>query len=579
MTEGETEKTGRRSFLLKTLGLSGAYWGYRRRLLGRSEKSRSPFAEIQGTDCVQELLEDAFSIYTGRSDGNTFSRLIITNGAQKQFFINDNVWWKYTDFQCNYHGTYGWRPFFNKGYRAIDRNTWQACFRFQVNKTLQGYFRKVEKAPKIPPINWLPGSFDPYGRNPYPFDANAFQPTVYSVMWYYSNIFVDPKTKRVVTEDASEHAENTDYPLMNCITATDYLLWERDKNGAATYLPKIDAFLEALRKRCEDSSGLLWVGTQGSQIEFCHYRFRYPGHTHVYLLKVFRNMHQVARMAGQHDLADKYGERSERLERQLRNFIEDGKWFVGGLEDAAGKIRLGSGLLDKSPSSYFDAWHNLNATVLHIADEKLCRSIVERVASIPAMTANHLTLINYPARPREEIDPNHGGFPHAGQHVDGGWFWMCAAGALYAYTRSCRRDLLDRLAELLSDHEHHYSIDYYNQYGANKASQWPERGHISYSVTCAGSFGMLFRALFDLQVFADTLEVTPRLPLACEHLRTKAPVYYGGKRIYFSIRNGEGAIRSVRLNGKSYARHNGASVRLPHEILEVKNLVEIETQA
>lgn len=574
-----SETTGRRFFLLKTLGLSGAYWGSQLGLLGRSQKAGSAFADLKGTDRVRELLEIAFGIYAGRPDGNTLAKLIVTNDARKQFFVNDNVWWKYTDFQCNYHGTYGWRPFLNEAYRKIDRNTWQACFRFQVNKTLQDYFKKVEKAPKIPPANWLPGSFDPYGRNPYPFDANSNHPTVNSVMWYYSNIFVDPKTKRVKTEDAAEHAENTDYPLMNCVSATDYLLWERDRSGVAVYAPKIDAFIEALRDRCEDSSGLLWVGTQGSQIEFCHYGFRYPGPTHVYLLKVFRNMHQVARMADLQNLADKYGDLSEKLERRMRNFIEGGKWLVGGLKDAAGKIRIGNGQLDGSPSSYFDAWHNLNAAVLHVADDKLCESIAERVASIPAMIDNHLTLINYPARPREEIDPNHNGFPHAGQHVNGGWFWMCAAGALYAYTRSRRGDLLDRLAELLSDHEHHYSIDYYNHYGANKASQWPERGHDSYSVTCAGSFGMLFRALFDLQVSADSLEVSPRLPLACEHLKTKAPIYYGGKTIYFSIRNGKGVIRSVKLNGKSYQRHDGARLRLPYEILEAKNLVDIEIQA
>jgi hypothetical protein len=366
---------------------------------------------------------------------------------------------------------------------------------------------------------------------------------------------------------------------MNCITATDYLLWERDVAQASFYLPKIHAFLEALREHCQDSSGLLWVGTQGSQIEFCHYRYRYPGHTHVYLLKVYRSMQQVARMAGRNDLADRYAERSEQLEQKMACFIEDGKWLVGGLQGAAGQVRLGTGALDGSRSSYFDAWHNVNAVVLHIADEKLSRSIVEKIAKIPALTANHLTLINYPARPKEEIDPNHGGFPQPGVHVNAGWFWMCAAGALYAYTRTRRTDLLGRLEELLSDYHHHYSIDYYNQYGANKGSQWPERGHDSNSVTCAGSFGMLFRALLDLQVTADSLEISPRLPEECQRLATRSPILYGGKEILISVLNGAGAIRSVRLNRKPYSRHDEIGIVLPHADLEAKNLVEIEMQA
>jgi hypothetical protein len=569
----------RRDFLRRTLASSAITLGFQGSLRGNPSADSETFAEIRGTDRVRELLEDAFSIYAGRPDGNTLAKMVILNARGTRSFVNDNVWWKYTDFQCNYHATYGWRPFFNKAYREIDRETWQAPFRFQVTKTLQDYVKTAEQAPNAPPLNWLPYSFDPLGKIPYPFDAATEHPSVYSATWFYSNIPFDSHSRKIKPGIAAEFAENTDYPLMNCITATDHLLWERDVAQANVYLPKIDAFLEALRQHCQDSSGLLRVGTQGSQIEFCHYGFRYPGHTHIYLLKVYRNMRQVALMAGRNDLADKYGESSEQLEQKIPRFIEAGKWFVGGLKDAAGKERLGTGRLDSSPSSYFDVWHNVNAAVLHIADDELSRSIVEKIASIPALTANHLTLVNYPARPREEIVPNARGFPQPGVHVNAGWMWMCAAGALYAYTRARRTDLLDRLAELLSDHHQHYSIDYYNQYGANKGSQWPERGHDSYSVTCAGSFGMMFRALLGLQVTASSLEISPTLPQEVERLTTKSPVLYGGKEILFSIHNGEGAIQSVRLNGKAFRQNSQGGVTVPYEALAAKNLVEIGMHA
>ena len=151
-------------------------------------------------------------------------------------------------------------------------------------------------------------------------------------------------------------------------------------------------------------------------------------------------------------------------------------------------------------------------------------------------------------------------------------------GALHAYARTRRADLLDRLAELLSDHHERYSIDYYNQSGANKGAQRPERGHVSYSVTCAGSFGMLFRDLLGLQVSADSLEVSPKLPQECEYLATKSPVLYGGKTIYFSVQNGEGAIRAIKLNRKSYSQYAQAHITLPYKILQANNLVEVELQ-
>jgi hypothetical protein len=580
----DSGQTDRREFLRQTLALPGVLLGSQRRLLSHPAGGGRTFAEVRGPDRVQELLEDAFSVYGGRQDGNTLAKLMVTSAAGAKYFVNDNVWWRYIDFQCNYHATYGWRPFFDKSYRQVDCRTWQACFRYQVTDALQEYFRRVEQAPRIPPLNWLPGSFDPYGENPYPFDANAEHPKVYSVMWYYANTFVDPKAKRMKTPDAATHAEGTDYPLQNCISATDYLLWERDTAMARVYLPKMDAFLEAMLKQFQDASGLLRVGTQGSQIEFCHHGFRYPGHTHVYLLKVYRNMQEAARMAGRHDLAEKYGRRAQALRQKMAVFTEGGKWFVGGLKDAEGQGRLGTGRLDGSPSSYFEVWHNVNAVVLHVAEEEMSRTIVEKIASIPALTANHLTLINYPARPRDESDPNHPAadgkpFPLPGAHVNGGWFWMCAAGALYAYTRTGRADLWDRLTELLSDHHHHYSIDYYNQYGANKGRQWPERGHDTYSVTCAGSFGMLFRALLGLQVSAECLEASPSIPLDCARLKTRAPVYYAGKRVYFDIRNGAGPIRHVSLNGKAYRQHTEQQVSLPYRILEADNMIEIERQS
>jgi cellobiose phosphorylase len=89
----------------------------------------------------------------------------------------------------------------------------------------------------------------------------------------------------------------------------------------------------------------------------------------------------------------------------------------------------------------------------------------------------------------------------------------------------------------------------------------------------------MFRALLGLQVTASSLEISPRLPQEAERLTTRSPVLYGGKEILFSIRNGEGTIRSVRLNGKAFRQNSRGGVTLPYEALAVKNLVEIEIHA
>lgn len=56
---------------------------------------------------------------------------------------------------------------------------------------------------------------------------------------------------------------------------------------------------------------------------------------------------------------------------------------------------MGTGLLG---GSRFEVWHNVNAGVLDVAEGEMSHSIVEKIVSIPALTANYLTLINYAAQ-------------------------------------------------------------------------------------------------------------------------------------------------------------------------------------
>ena len=321
----------RRSFCA---GLAGAALGARR-----------DYIKVEGDASARDLLNRAFSVLAGRDDQHTLGRLAVEGVDGQRHFINDNVWWLWTNSQCNYHATYG----------------------------------------------WLPTSYDPLKKHRVISD---------SVTQYYANAFLKKNSLEVAT--GMDHGENTDYPLQNLISALDWCLWEQDVTTAREYLPKIDMFLEALRKD-EQPNGLLLTDTQASQVEYGHRGRRYAGHTHVYLAAVVSRMVQVARMAGARVLVGKYTARAEALSEGLRRFREQDGWFAGALAPD-GKTKLGSGRLDGTPSDYFEAWHNVNAVVLGVADERLSASIVARLRSIPALIENHLTLVNYPARPIEEME-------------------------------------------------------------------------------------------------------------------------------------------------------------------------------
>lgn len=98
--------------------------------------------------------------------------------------------------------------------------------------------------------------------------------------------------------------------MMNLISATDWVLFERDIGIARRILRQVELFMQVLEERM-DPDGLLPVGPQGSQIEFGHGGWRYPSSTHVYLLKVCRNMVEVAGMIeGIQDNGDSHAESS-----------------------------------------------------------------------------------------------------------------------------------------------------------------------------------------------------------------------------------------------------------------------------
>jgi hypothetical protein len=271
-------------------------------------------------------------------------------------------------------------------------------------------------------------------------------------------------------------------------------------------------------------------------------------------------------MAGDKRLVSKYTARTEALADGVRRFLVQDGWFAGGLAPD-GKTKLGSGRMDGTASDYFEAWHNVNAVVLGVSGESLSASIVAKLRSIPAMIENHLTLVNYPARPVDEMDTGDW-YPKAGQHVNAGWMWMTGASALASHALTGNAATIEEARRLMDDFDRHLTIDYYNDYGRNKESQWKERGRDSYSVSSAGAFGMLFRGIFDFRVTATALTMRPRLPRGVERMEIDWPVGYGSKQLWFSIEEGPGKRWDVRVNGKGWATVDQESpVEFAHEKL------------
>ncbi|MFH1007815.1 MAG: hypothetical protein V1800_09975 [Candidatus Latescibacterota bacterium] len=75
-------------------------------------------------------------------------------------------------------------------------------------------------------------------------------------------------------------------------------------------------------------------------------------------------------------------------------------------------------------------------------------------------------------------------------------------------------------------------------------TDWPQAGGFAQftgDASSAGSFGAFFRAMLGIVPLRNGVKISPRLPLGITRLKTLAPVFYGGKQVFFDIRQGDGS--------------------------------------
>lgn len=529
--------------------------------------------ELDGAEGIGPMLDAAFAILAGRSDANTLDRLAVDDPGGGRLFVNDDCWWRYTDFQCHFHALHGWRPFCNDELRRTDFGTWSAGFRDQVTaETRQMLEDQGTKEP--PPLGWLPAQ--------YSADAKHF--ACRSMAQYSCNVAPDSAAWAFEEDKAypgyhlfsrlGDHDLNPDYPLLNCVSATDWLLWERDARAAREYLPRIERFLDALSARA-DATGTFLFGPQGSQIEFSHGGWRRQASTHLYHWKVLANLAEVFALTGDRARSRGFAERAQAAAERVRRF-ETGdrpRRLVSGFSSDFGTT-FGTGTCGAGGSTYLEVWPNANAAVLGWWNRAQCDRLAARFESIPALVENHLTLVNWPARPAEELDADHDGFPPPGTHVNGGFFWMTGAAALAMYARAGRPETLRRLEELLDDHRRHLSVDCYNDWGRDKDRQFPHLPRGTHSVTCAGAPGHFFRGILGLSASAASLRVEPAPLPQIDGLAMLEPVRWGGKEILIAV-EGHGRISSASLDSRPLTVDSNDGLSLAFEELPARCRLEV----
>jgi len=490
------------------------------------EVPRNPPVEsgvrVSGAAEWSRLLNRVLAVLTGRGEPNHFRQIIATDFMGRGFFVNDNCWWIYTDAQCNAVSTFGWRPWFPADLRAVDTRTWRMFLPLQSDG-------RAEEGTRVVPAGALPFNHNP-GTRANPHVSRSF----------YSNYFWnDPSTWH------PDHDELLDFQLLHLITIADSLLWQQKRDLAREVWPSIERFLAYVRNR-PHREGLLWVGVQGSQIEFSHGTPRYTLTTQWYWQRVLELVAEVAQWLGDKNAAKRCRAEAAIVREAIRSFRMPGGWYAAGRTEDWSSW-LGDGTL-AGKSGYFETHANAAPALFGLLPDDHAPAIAERIYAIPQMWENHIGVYNYPARPPEEID-DAARFPGPGVHVNGGWWWLAAGESLALFARAGHAQLGPLAAALLEDHDARFTIDYYNRFGAGKAEQWRDKWRPDQcGVTELGAWGNLFRSLWGLQIGAETLGVRPRLPQGVDALALSEPVYVGEARLLLSAERG--ASDGAALDGR-----------------------------
>jgi hypothetical protein len=84
-----------------------------------------------------------------------------------------------------------------------------------------------------------------------------------------------------------------------------------------------------------------------------------------------------------------------------------------------------------------------------------------------------------------------------------------------------------------------------------------------------GGFGNILRGLFDIQVTAKSLKLSPHLFPDIEEIKLKVPIYFGSKQAYLSVVKRGMNIKGVTVDGKDYKNYTNERVELVYEELSL----------
>jgi hypothetical protein len=290
---------------------------------------------------------------------------------------------------------------------------------------------------------------------------------------------------------------------------------------------------------------------------------------------------EIYKLVGDKAKLDTYQHRLKITRDSLKLLQADKGYFVKSIEPDGTK----HGVLGQEKYGYLEGVANADAMAFRVTDDKSASKIFNQIEAYKDIRPFDFLLTNAPGL--DDTYVNWGktepmeGFYQFGQWVNGGVWGTVEGRAIMGYYRLGKFDDIRRSANRAMKWAKDFRMDApWSQRGENTSNPWSDTGGnqvggVAVMVDNFASPAATVRGLFEYIYKADKLTLYPHIPQSVTSYIQKEPVWFGGKSIYLSIANGPGAIKSVKVNGKSVKVSSADHFSLSYADLPTKAEVEI----
>lgn len=358
------------------------------------------------------------------------------------------------------------------------------------------------------------------------------------------------------------HDWGMEFTAAGLLMQSELLLISRDPAAIAHYLPKLERCAHFIETRRDPANNLFLAGPAGNLLAPSFAGWKRPDGTYgqaylaglsVTTIAALDRLIELEKLAGRAGMAGLFEKRRDDARSGLRLLLGDDGCFIRSLDPDGTR----HGVFGAARHGYFEASPNHDAVALGVVDDATARSIMDRMCGIQGLRPHRFVIPNFPSYDDMYEKPE--GLWGFGTWVNGGHWSTCEARMILAYYRLGRFDDARASIQHLLGFAKRFRMD--NPLVKFGSDVYQPNQPVNLTYDAFGPAAAFVRGLFEYRYAANRLEIVPHIPPGIQRVEQRFPIRWGTQRIYIACA-GQGPVTAVRVNGRTWRRHDDRKITL-----------------